>query len=303
MSYWIYQHIGNLSPTELAEDEMWAKVTAAEGDVAPMLREFAEKADRENRGSRWSYCRDLGRTRLVVMDSRAGRILEDDCRRMVDDEEWRYIEESTSGDFDHVLLATSLPIFLGRGMHHLEAWNEAICDGAWGSLAARLGEKLRQGLDLEHWAAFEHSFGQVTGLMREVGAGKRGKAPATIVALSGDVHHAYLADVAFRREAGVQSAVYQAVCSPIRNPLDSRERQVIRAGISRPAEIVGRTLARAAGVSDPNVRWRFSEGPWFDNQVASLDIDGRSAVMKLEKTVSGDGQHPELELVLERSLT
>ena len=39
--------------------------------------------------------------------------------------------------------------FLGRGMHYLEAFDEAVADGAWGSWAARrIGEPLRQGLDL-----------------------------------------------------------------------------------------------------------------------------------------------------------
>jgi hypothetical protein len=27
------------------------------------------------------------------------------------------------GDFDHLLLGTSLPALLGPGVHHLEAWN------------------------------------------------------------------------------------------------------------------------------------------------------------------------------------
>ena len=96
-------------------------------------------------GARWSYKRDIGRTRLVVMDSRAGRVLEPGSRSMVDAEEWDCIEEWTRGDFDHLLLGTSLPVFLGRGMHFLEAWNEAVCDGAWGRLASRAAERLRQG--------------------------------------------------------------------------------------------------------------------------------------------------------------
>ena len=59
---------------------------------------------------------------------------------MVDDDEWRWIAEHVRGDFDHLLLGTSLPILLSPAMHHLEAWNEAVCDGAWGGLAARAGE-------------------------------------------------------------------------------------------------------------------------------------------------------------------
>jgi hypothetical protein len=35
------------------------------------------------------------------------------------------------------------------GLHDLEAWNEAVCDGAWGELAAIWGERVRCSLDLE----------------------------------------------------------------------------------------------------------------------------------------------------------
>ncbi len=49
--------------------------------------------------------------------------------------EWDWIVEHGHGSFDHLVVATTLPVFLPPGIHHLEAWNEAICDGAWGSLA------------------------------------------------------------------------------------------------------------------------------------------------------------------------
>ena len=90
-------------------------------------------------------------------------------------------------------------------MHYLEAWNEAVCDGAWGRSAAALGEKLRQGLDLEHWAAFGESLERMMGILKAVGTGERGEPPATIVALSGDVHHAYLAEVGFPPGTGMRS--------------------------------------------------------------------------------------------------
>ena len=60
---------------------------------------------------------------------------------MVDAAEWEWITESASGDWEHVVLATSLPLLLPRGIHALEAWNEAVCDGAWGKRLARLGER------------------------------------------------------------------------------------------------------------------------------------------------------------------
>ncbi|HEX3215102.1 MAG TPA: alkaline phosphatase D family protein, partial [Actinomycetota bacterium] len=86
-SYWLYQHLGNLSPDDLDDDPVWPKVRDA-GDATRVLREFAAKADQEIEGTRWSYKRDFGKTRLVVIDSRCGRVLEGERREMVDDDEF-----------------------------------------------------------------------------------------------------------------------------------------------------------------------------------------------------------------------
>ncbi len=83
MSYWVYQHIGNLRPRALDEDELFSRVHAVD-DAGPLLRDFAMKADREPTGTRWSFYRDLGDTRLVVIDSRAGRVLDPGARSMLD---------------------------------------------------------------------------------------------------------------------------------------------------------------------------------------------------------------------------
>jgi PhoD-like phosphatase len=303
MSYWIYQHVGNLSPEEHQDYGLLAEVQEAD-DGGTILREFALRADRDPSGSRWSYHRDLGDTRLVVIDSRAGRCLHEGSRSMLDEDEWAWIDEQATGGFDHLLMATSLPWLLAPAMHHLEAWNEAVCGGAWGSLASRLGEKIRQGLDLEHWPSFEESFRRLAEIQRSVGAGERGEPPASIVTLSGDVHHAYLSEVGFPRESGVRSAVYQAVCSPLRNPLDQRERNVIRAMMTRPLLALTRALSRAAGVDDPPVRWRqVGEGPWFDNQVAKLEVDGRRMDFAIDKALPDADGGARLECVIERRLT
>ena len=302
MSYWVYQHVGNLSPDSQRDYKLLQQVKAAD-DGGEILRDFAERAERQTDGSHWSYCRDVGGTRVVVVDSRAGRVLEEGRRSMVDEDEWKWITEHATGGFDHLLIATSVPFLLGRGMHFVEAWSEAVAGGAWGRLGARLGERLRRSVDLEHWAAFQRSFHDLGELQRAIGAGERGQAPASIVTLSGDVHHAYLCEVGFPRGSGVRSAVWQAVCSPYRNPLDSRERRVIRIGMSRPFAVFARLVARAAGVSDPKVDWRLAGGgPWFDNQVAMLIADGRALEMRLERAVPVDETSARLECVLERRL-
>ena len=302
MSYWVYQHIGNLSPDAHRDDALLDRVKAA-GDGSEILSDFAKRAAHQTDGSQWSYCRDVGGTRVVVVDSRAGRVLEEGKRSMVDEEEWRWITEHATGGFDHLLIATSLPFLLGRGMHYVEAWSEAVAGGAWGGLAARLAERFRRSVDLEHWAAFQRSFADLGELQRAIGAGERGEPPASIVTLSGDVHHAYLAEVGFPHGSGVRSAVWQAVCSPYRNPLDSKERRVIRLGMSRPVAAVARLLARAAGVQDPRLGWRLTGGgPWFDNQVAMLTADGRTLEMRLERAVPVDEESARLDCVLEQRL-
>jgi PhoD-like phosphatase len=301
-SYWVYQHLGNLAPEAHRDDELLNRVKSAE-DADQLLEDFAYRADRGTSGSRWSYCRDLGNTRLVMIDSRAGRALEEGRRSMLDDEEWDWVHEHATGGFDHLVIGTSLPWLLGRGMHYAEAWSEAVAGGAWGRLAAKAGERLRQTGDMEHWAAFQESFARLVELFRAVGTGERGEAPASIVALSGDVHHCYLFEVGYPRGTRMRSKVWQAVCSPYRNPLDKRERQSIRIGMSRGLELVTRTLARLAGVRDPGIGWRMTgDGPFFDNQVATLVIEGRAIELRLDKAVPVDEKEAKLERVLQRRL-
>ena len=49
-----------------------------------------------------------------------------------------------------------------------------MCSGAWGGPAARIGEKLRRALDLEHWPAFQRSFERMMQLLRDVASGAEG---------------------------------------------------------------------------------------------------------------------------------
>jgi hypothetical protein len=303
MSYWIYQHLGNLSPGDLEQDGLFEQVQRT-GDATRVLREFAYRSDREVGASRWSFHRDFGKVRLIMMDSRAGRILKEESRSMLDGAEWAWIEDKATGEFDHLLFGTSLPFLLSPGLHHLEAWNEAVCKGAWGSPAAWLGEGIRQLLDLEHWAAFQDSFKDLADLLRSVGSGERsaGDPPASVLVLSGDVHHGYLAEVDFVGD-GVESPVYQSVCSPLRNPLGMPERLAMRAGWTKRGELVSKALARSAGAAEPDIRWSLThEKPWFENHVSTLELRGREAFLKVEKTTPEDDGEPRLHKILEHRL-
>jgi hypothetical protein len=236
-------------------------------------------SDRDTAGARWAYHRDFGRTRLLVVGSRQSRVLHPDGHtQMVDDAEWRWIWDHAHGDFDHLIIASTLPVFLSHGIHNIEAWNEAVCAGAWGSLASRAGEKLRRALDLEHWAAFGDSFHDMLDLLHDVGTDASGDPPAKIMLLGGDVHHAYVADVTLRSIERVRSRIYQVVCSPFRNPLTPHPLQrVFTVANTPPARWATRALARAAGVTRPRASWRLNSGPTFMNSIGTLETEGRAA--------------------------
>ncbi|MDP9257189.1 MAG: alkaline phosphatase family protein [Actinomycetota bacterium] len=298
MSYWIYQHIGNLAPSELAGERLLAEVQA-DDDGGPRLRRFARTADHETTASRFAYHRDFGRSRLVVVDSRAARVLSEGQRDMVDADEWEWIAEHARGAYDHLIIASTVPVFMMEAIHYLEAWNEAICSGAWGGIASRLGERMRRALDLEHWPAFQRSFAEMIDLLHELAEGP--DAPGTILIIGGDVHTAYIAEVALGERQ--ESRVSQIVCSPFRNPLETRERRVIRLLGTRPVALLCRGLARAAGVRRPDVSWRFVTPVTFDNSVAVLDLDERRARVTVRRSAPAGDNGPPLETIHERDLT
>ncbi|AXB45918.1 alkaline phosphatase D family protein [Amycolatopsis albispora] len=280
-SYWIYQHIGNLSPAELAEDPTFQQVTKSGVDNLPALREFAHEADAEadgKKGARWSYRRDFGPVRLLVIDTRAGRVLHDGHRSMVDEDEFTWIERNADGEYDHLLIGTSLPWLLPRSLAQLQSANEVACRRP--GLRGRVAEWVRQTGDLEHWSAFRTSFDRLSGLITRTGRAERG--PASISVLSGDVHHAYIAKAGYAPE--VPAAINQLTCSPLHNTVPWYMRLVFRIGWWRAAEAVADRLARRAGVPPLPLRWTRTSGPHFGNAIATIDVDGRDAVAFLEQS-------------------
>lgn len=286
-SYWVYQHLGNLSPAELAADTLYQAVRRADSDVGPLLRAYAEAADREAdgaKGARWSYRRDFGSVRLLVIDSRCGRILDAGERSMLSEAEFGWIEEQLAGDYDHLLIGTSLPWLLPRAFHDIEAWNELLCDGRRGKLVAKVSEKIRRAGDFEHWAAFRKSFERLAMMIKDVASGvhaESGPPPATVCVLSGDVHHAYVARPEFH---DVESAVFQLTCSPLHNRVPTPVRLAFRAAWSRAAERSTRVvLGTVAKVPPPIVEWTRIKGPYFGNDLMTLQLTGRRADLLLEQ--------------------
>ena len=222
-----------------------------------LLDAFAERADQHPESYRWSYAREFGPGRPAGGRRLPGgpRARGRRTRSILDDTELAWLDEQMRGDVDHLLVGTSLPVpavarpALRRGVETRRSPAERGVERG-----RRIGEKLRQGLDLEHWAAFQDGFQKVARMTLEVARGERGRAPedrspscpaTCTTATSREAHPT-------RRERRgtppAQSRIIQAVCSPIRNPMPRRLRflvAVLAYGVAGP---IGHVVARSAKV-------------------------------------------------------
>ncbi|WP_328970613.1 alkaline phosphatase D family protein [Streptomyces sp. NBC_00239] len=304
MTYWVYQHLGNLSPAELATDPVYSAVRETP-DGTDVLRRFAADADADPASVRWSYRRDFGGTRLLVVDTRCARVLDEERRAMLDPVEEQWLRDNAldgHGTYDHLLIGASLPWLLPPLIHDAEAWDAALCRGERGERWARIGEDLRRRSDLEHWAAFPPSFAALTDLIEQVGTGPR--APATVSVLSGDVHHAYVAEP----RTATTSRIFQLTCSPVHNSIHWAVRLGFRFGWSRAGRWVGRMLSSHGRTGRPPLAWRRTSGPWFANQLMTLTLTARTAHLRLDQAHSPTGRGPDrrpahLLPALDRDLT
>ena len=295
-SYWVYQHLGNLSPSELDDDADYRNVRSATGDSWPHLAELADRADSEvdgDKGLRFSYRWDLGRSRFIMVDSRNARILDSGERMMLGEREFRWLEDQLAdvSDIDHVVLGSSLPWLLPPAIGDAQTVNEIAANrpGARG----RLAEKIRQAADFEHWAAFMKSFLRLTELILAV-ASEPAKGPATVTVLSGDVHHSYAARVEL--SGGDVARVHQLVCSPVHNYVPWFVKPVFKLGWSPLAGRITRRWARRSGSPELPISWRNLSGPIFGNTIAALDLNGRDAAVLFEQP-RGDGHLVAVERV------
>ncbi|MDN5748988.1 MAG: alkaline phosphatase family protein [Pseudonocardia sp.] len=282
-SYWVFQHLGNLPPEDLIADPDYQRVLAADGDAWPLLVAMADRADIETdcaKGVRFSYRWDLGRSRFIMIDSRNGRILEDGAHQMLSDDEFDWVEGQidSAGDVDHLVLGTSLPWLMPHAIGELQTVNEiAAAKPGW---RGRLGERIRQGADLEHWAAFRGSFDRLTHLISRAA----GNGVASVNVLSGDVHHSYAARADL--PSSPAAAVHQLTCSPVHNKVDWIIQPGFRLGWSRVMRRWTERWSQRAGVPPKPVDWERLAGPLFGNTIATLDVRGRRAEVVFEQPVT-----------------
>lgn len=282
-SYWVFQHLGNLPPEDLLADPDYRRVRDADGDAWPLLVELADRADTEvegTKGVRFSFRWDLGRTRLIMIDSRNGRILEGGAHRMLSDREFDWVAEQADrpGAVDHLVFGTSLPWLMPHAIGELQTVNEIAA--AKPGLRGRVAERIRQGADLEHWAAFRESFDTLTHLIERLA----GNGPASVNVLSGDVHHSYAARAQLPSEP--DAAVHQLTCSPVHNKVGWYLKAGFRLGWSRFMRRWAERWSYLAGVAPKSVDWERVAGPLFGNTIATLDIHGRRAEAVFEQPLS-----------------
>jgi hypothetical protein len=297
-SYWVYQHLGNLSPEQLDTDEVYAHLMAIEDDDerTRYLDDVAWRADVDAASIRFSYYRDLGgpgrRVRLIAIDSRCSRQLDPDDRRMVDADEWAWVRNHVidrDRPYDHLVLASTLPWLMLPGIHHLEGWDEAVSEGAWRRPGKWVGERLRQVLDLEHWAAFRGSFDETVELLTDVVQAP--SPPASVLLLGGDVHCNYTAAAALRDVDHPDTVIHQLTMSPFRNSIPWIGKAANRVLNRTLATGIVHRMAAWADVRDVGMTWRVEHGPWFDNGVMTVEFARRAARLRLDHARLVDGRH------------
>ena len=275
MSYWIYQHIGNLSPAPCTTTRSSARCRRPRGlrgaaarlraqggargrrralELLPRLRPHAPGRRRLARGPRADRGQAADAVRRRVGVGRAT------LQRRLRPPRHRHVAAGHAGGRD------APPRGVERGRLRRRV----------GRAAARLGERIRQGLDLEHWPAFEGCFRRMAVLLEDVAAGRRGRAPATVVLLSGDVHHAYLAEAWFPGRDVHEPRAAGDVLAGAKPARQARAPCAARGVHAAGGGVRARPRTGGRRRQSP-MRWSFAQEPTFDNQVAQLDLHGRDA--------------------------
>ena len=207
VSYWVYQHLGNLSPQELDANTTWQEVLAAgrcAGTPGRCCTRWPSRADAEPGGTRWSYVRHWARRAWSW--STAGRV---GCWRssgagcsttLALDWVDAALARAAAEGVTHLVVGTSLPWLLPHAIDRIERVERDARRPARGPAL------LRPGGGGAAAGGRPGALGRRSGLLRAarphpsaVARGEHGPPPATALVLSGDVHHGYAAELGPRR--------------------------------------------------------------------------------------------------------
>ena len=282
-----------------------SRLVQADDDAGPRLREFAREWDRESAASRWAYYRDFGRSRLLVIDSRAARVLaegrpRDDRRGGVGMD-----REHARGSFDHLIIASTLPVFMAARHPPPRGVERGRVRGAWGTRPGRIGARVATGSRPRALA----------GVSRLVRATRRPAADDRQRARRGRParrRSSCSAATCTRRtsprsisagDAG-RSRVYQIVCSPFRNPAHTCRSAGSSAGRARALpSSCSRRLARLCNVAPSTAQLALRAGPTFENSIGELELDERTARVTISCSASDSDGGPLLRRLHTRELS
>lgn len=193
-------------------------------------------------------------------------------------------------------------MFTPGGIHAIQQWDEAVCDGHWGRFGSWIGEKVRHAIDTEHWPAFDDSFRKFEQLLIDRATGTDGNEPPdTITVMGGDIHFSY--GVAIEPRNGVfTSRVHQVVVSPIRNILGASERRAMRFAESNAGRRVAEFLQRRVDRPPSRLRWDLDVDPIFDNTMGLLVFADGTATLTMERAKLDDDGVEHLEMFKEMQL-
>jgi hypothetical protein len=109
--------------------------------------------------------------------------------------------------------------------------------------------------------------------------------------------------------AGCTMALFWDIRAPSRSP-DSEIRAAVPELILGPLlRHVGPTdatvwLESLAGIGAPDMDWRLTHSePWFENHVATLELDGPHAKITFEEAIQNNSGEPDLQSIYERNLS
>ncbi len=221
-SYWIYQHIGNLSPRGARRGRDLQRRCAATSAPTRCCSTGPSRSNRPAPGCAGASAATSAGRGPIFVDSRAGRVL--DRRRPADgrrrgvgvDRRPDRGRLRPPADRDHGALA---PLPRPRPARGLE--RAGLRRGARQGSRRAPPRSCAAAVDFDHWGSFGRraSAPCATCSAKSPPGERGGQARPRSSSSAGDVHHAYLCEVGWPPgEADGKAPIYQAVCSPVPQP-------------------------------------------------------------------------------------